>query len=346
MSADRNATFRSAFLDTLLFFYTFCLIAYAVPWQTLGYLPGPLDADLFVGHFSKFAFGGLTLGVISLALAGIATLRSWPTLGHALFHASASNRWFYRTHGLALLLASLIVSVHVTDASLRELLNPDGLSGALRLSRGLLDPNFEILPRALALAFETIYISFLATVLAIPLAFALAFLAAKNLMRSRGATAIYLLMRVLLNLTRSVEPLIYALIFTVWVGVGPFAGMLALAVHSVASLIKYYSEIIENIESGPVDAIRSTGASPIQVLWFGVVPQILMPYLAMTVYRWDTNVRTATVIGLVGGGGLGTLLITYQGQALWREVGCLILVIAVIVWIMDTASAYLREALR
>ena len=88
------------------------------------------------------------------------------------------------------------------------------------------------------------------------------------------------------------------------------------------------------------------GSQRIQVIWFGVVPQVILPYIAMTVYRWDTNVRMATVIGLVGGGGIGTLLIQYQGQAMWREVGCIILVIAVIVWLMDTASAYIREALK
>jgi phosphonate transport system permease protein len=177
-------------------------------------------------------------------------------------------------------------------------------------------------------------------------AFILAFFAAKNLMRSRSALVVYTMLRLALNLSRSIEPLVWALIFTVWVGVGPFAGMLALFLHSVASLIKYYSEVIEGISEGPLDAIRSTGANSIQIVWFGIVPQIVLPYIAMTLYRWDTNVRMATVIGLVGGGGIGTLLITYQGQAMWREVGCIILVIAVIVWLMDTASALIREALK
>jgi phosphonate transport system permease protein len=122
--------------------------------------------------------------------------------------------------------------------------------------------------------------------------------------------------------------------------------MLALMVHSMASLTKYYSEIIENVSEGPLDAVRSTGANKIQLVWYAVVPQIVLPYIAMTLYLWDTNVRMATVIGLVGGGGIGTLLIQYQGQAMWPEVGCIILVIAVIVWIMDLASAYIREALK
>jgi phosphonate transport system permease protein len=149
-----------------------------------------------------------------------------------------------------------------------------------------------------------------------------------------------------MNVSRSIEPLIWALIFTVWVGVGPFAGMLALMIHSISSLAKYYSEILESVDEGPIDGVRSTGATSIQVIWFSIVPQITLPYIAMTIYRWDTNVRMATVIGLVGGGGIGTLLIQYQGQAMWPEVGCIILVIAVIVWAMDIASAYVREALK
>ena len=128
-------------------------------------------------------------------------------------------------------------------------------------------------------------------------------------------------------------------------GGGAFAGMLALMMHSVASLTKYYSEIIENVSQGPIDAVRCTGANSIQVLWYAVIPQIVLPYIAMTIYRWDTNVRMATVIGLVGGGGIGTLLIQYQGQGMWREVGCIVLVIASIVWLMDAASANIRDSL-
>jgi phosphonate transport system permease protein len=157
---------------------------------------------------------------------------------------------------------------------------------------------------------------------------------------------IYSSLRLLLNISRSIEPLVWAIIFSVWVGIGPFAGMLALWLHSIASLTKQYSEQIESIDNGPMDAIKSTGAHPIQVVWFGVVPQILLPYLSFTIYRWDINVRMATVIGLVGGGGIGNLLMQYQGQARWNEVGTLIVLIALVVWIMDWASSRIRLALK
>lgn len=306
---------------TIFALYTLALLAY------VAFRP---DQDWFLAHARETLYAALVALPFALGLAVL--VRRHPRARHVALV-------------LAFLL-SIVVSLRVTEASWNELLNPGGLAGAWRLWSGMTHPNLELLPRAIALTTETIFIAFLATVLAIPPAFVLAFFAAKNVMTGRGPFAVYLVLRGVLNVTRSVEPLIWALIFTVWVGVGPFAGMLALMVHSVASLIKYYSEIIEGVSEGPLDGIRSTGASPLQVVWYGIVPQILLPYIGMTVYRWDTNVRMATVIGLVGGGGIGTLLIQYQGQALWAEVGCIILVIAFVVWLMDTASAYLREALK
>src|SRR5690606_582695 len=101
--------------------------------------------------------------------------------------------------------------------------------------------------------------------------------------------------RTFLNITRSIEPLIWAIIFSVWVGIGPFAGMLALMFHSVASLTKQYSEMIESVDEGPIEGIAATGASFTQVVWFAIVPQIILPYISFTIYRWDINVRMATI---------------------------------------------------
>ena len=182
---------------------------------------------------------------------------------------------------------------------------------------------------------------------ALPFAFLAGFFAARNLMEgSWFLMAVYSVVRFFLNLTRSIEPLVWAIIFSVWVGIGPFAGMLALMIHSISSLAKLYSEQIENISNGPIEAITATGAHPIQVIWFGVVPQIVLPYLSFTIYRWDINVRMATVIGLVGGGGIGTMLMQYQGLAKWNEVGLLVIVIASVVWIMDYASSKIRAAIK
>ena len=111
-------------------------------------------------------------------------------------------------------------------------------------------------------------------------------------------------------------------------------------------MAKLYSEQIENISEGTIEAITAVGAHPIQVVWYGVVPQVLLPYLSFTIYRWDINVRMATVIGLVGGGGIGTQLMQYQGLARWNEVGLLVIVIATIVWVMDWISSRIRMAVK
>jgi phosphonate transport system permease protein len=121
--------------------------------------------------------------------------------------------------------------------------------------------------------------------------------------------------------------------------------MLALMIHTVSSLTKQYSEQIEDIDTGTLEAIDATGAHPIQVVWYAIVPQIIIPFLSFTIYRWDINVRMATIIGLVGGGGIGTMLMQYQGLGLWNEVGLIVLMIAVVVWVMDYVSAKVREAL-
>lgn len=249
--------------------------------------------------------------------------------------------------GYLLILLTFIAGFYVSQISLKEFLSESGLEGAKRIFKALFNPNWSIFEEGLFAAIETIYMAFIATAVAIPIAFVLGFFAARNLMNNNPfAFTFYNLLRAFLNISRSIEPLVWAIIFSVWVGIGPFSGMLALCIHSIASLTKQYSEQIESIDDGPIEAITATGAHPIQVVWFGVVPQIVLPYLSYTIYRWDINVRMATIIGLVGGGGIGNLLMQYQGQARWNEVGMLVILIAAIVWTMDWASSKLREALK
>jgi hypothetical protein len=122
-------------------------------------------------------------------------------------------------------------------------------------------------------------------------------------------------------ITRYIEPLIWALIAVVWVGLGPFAGIIALTVHSVASLGKLYSEAIESIDPGPIEAIQATGATRLQTIMYAVVPQMIAPFVSFSIYRWDINVRMSTVIGLVGGGHRGLVYRGHRGGAGLRELG-------------------------
>jgi phosphonate ABC transporter permease subunit PhnE len=156
-------------------------------------------------------------------------------------------------------------------------------------------------------------------------------------------TVLYNITRTLLNALRSIEPLIMGLVFVIWVGIGPFAGVLALALHSVASLGKLYSEQIESIDTGPIEALQSTGANRLQTIMYAVVPQIIPPYIAFTMYRWDINVRMSTIIGFVGGGGIGFLLQQQINLLRYRDAGVAVLAIAIVVSILDYTSAAIRE---
>jgi len=234
----------------------------------------------------------------------------------------------------------------ITKISLVSLFSGEGLAGAQRIFGAMFHPQLGIFDDALSAIIETIYLALIATLISIPPTLLLGFFTARNLMKdSKIAFSIYYILRIVLNFIRSIEPLIWGIIFSVWVGIGPYAGMIAMLVHSIASNAKLYSEAIEGIEEGPIEAIVATGANKIQVVWYAVVPQITLPFLSFTIYRWDINVRMATTIGLVGGGGIGTMLMQYQGLAKWHEVGLIVIMIAIVVWIMDYISAKIREAI-
>lgn len=149
--------------------------------------------------------------------------------------------------------------------------------------------------------------------------------------------------RTVSNTLRSIEPLVMALVFVIWVGLGPFAGSLALGLHTIAALTKLYSEQVESIASGPMEAVRATGATRLQTVVYGVVPQIVAPYISFTMYRWDINVRMSTIIGFVGGGGIGFLLQQNIGLLNYKAAAAQMLAIAIVVASMDYISSQLRE---
>ncbi len=193
---------------------------------------------------------------------------------------------------------------------------------------------------------ETIFLALMATTLGVIISIPISFLSARNLMIHNPVSAtIYYITRTIMNIMRSIEPLIWALIFVVWVGIGPFAGVLALTLHTVAALAKLYSEAIESIDPGPIEAVTATGADRIQTIAYAVVPQMIPPFISFTIYRWDINVRMSTVIGLVGGGGIGFLLIQWINLLQYRQAATAVWAIALVVAIMDYASAIVREKL-
>lgn len=155
--------------------------------------------------------------------------------------------------------------------------------------------------------------------------------------------AIYTVARTIFNALRSIEALIMVIVFAVWVGIGPFAGVLALGLHTVAALAKLYSEQVESIAAGPMEAILATGANRLQMIVYAVIPQIVPPYISFTMYRWDINVRMSTIIGFAGGGGIGFLLQQNINLLNYRAASAQILAIAVVVSLMDYLSSAMRQ---
>jgi len=154
---------------------------------------------------------------------------------------------------------------------------------------------------------------------------------------------IYSVTRTFLNALRSVEALVMAIVFVIAVGIGPFAGVMALGLHTIVSLAKLYSEQVESIMTGPLEAIEATGANRLQTIIYAVIPQIVPPYISYTMYRWDINVRMSTIIGFVGGGGIGFLLQQNINLLNYRGASAQMLAIAVVVASMDYISSVLRE---
>jgi phosphonate ABC transporter permease subunit PhnE len=154
---------------------------------------------------------------------------------------------------------------------------------------------------------------------------------------------IYTITRTILNTLRSVEAVIMAIVFVIAVGIGPFAGVLALGLHTIVSLAKLYSEQVESISAGPLEAVQATGANRLQTIIYAVIPQIVPPYISYTMYRWDINVRMSTIIGIVGGGGIGFVLIQNINLLNYRAASAQMIAIAIVVSMMDYISSVMRE---
>lgn len=210
--------------------------------------------------------------------------------------------------------------------------------GGLRASQALKD--------VLDNMFVTIFMALLSTTLATIVAAPLSFLAARNITR-KGVlgTTMYTVVRSFFNLMRSYDPLVMATVFGFWLSFGPFPGFLSLTVVTIASLGKLFSEAVENIDSGPLEALQATGAHPLHTVRYGVVPQVIPDFISYIIYHWDINVRISTIIGFVGGGGIGYYLNLSINDFKWHQAGTAIWAIVIVVWAMDFLSAEVRKRL-
>jgi phosphonate transport system permease protein len=226
----------------------------------------------------------------------------------------------------------------ITDARPGELIS--GINGMLDLMSRSLPPAFSEFPTVLQPALETIDIAIVGTVCGVVLAIPLAILAAANVTPARP---LYYGARAVIALTRAVPDLVWALLFVTAVGLGPFPGVLAQAVHSIGMLGRLFAEVIEDMEMGPVEALRLTGANRMQVFTHAVVPGVLPSLLGIGFYRLDDNLRNSMVLGFVGAGGLGFQLLTAMNLFQYKTVSLLLIVTFILVMGMERLSAALRR---
>ena len=235
---------------------------------------------------------------------------------------------------------------NATEIDLRKLFEPAPTFGRLVGDFVSFDLAPDVLDTVIGQMMITIFQALLATTLGGLAAIPFSFLAARNLMGSGLLPRVlYYVARSVFNILRSIEALLYVAIFVFWVGIGPFAGALALAITTFALIGKLFSEAIENIDPGPVEAVAATGATRLQAIVYAILPQIIPPFISYSIYQWDINIRISTIIGFAGGGGIGLLLSTYFGQLQYHKAGTVVAIIVIVVTVMDFASARIRARL-
>ena len=210
------------------------------------------------------------------------------------------------------------------------------------LSR-MLPPDFSNLNQLFYAMFETIEIAFLGTFIAIVLSIPLGLFSASNLAPNYF---VYLICKTIVIFFRAIPEFIIAMILVIAIGFGAMPGVLALGLHTMGFLAKFYAEDIEHINKGPIDALKSSGATKSQIISFGVIPQILPSFVANNLYILDRNVRMATMLGIVGAGGIGYELQSSFRMFEYERVSAIIILIFVTIFIIDHLSAFIRSKIK
>ena len=210
------------------------------------------------------------------------------------------------------------------------------------LSR-MLPPDFSNLNELVYAMFETIEIAFLGTFIAIVLSTPLGLFSARNLAPNYF---VYIVCKTIVIFFRAIPEFIIAMILVIAIGFGAMPGVLALGLHTMGFLAKFYAEDIEHINKGPIDALKSSGATKSQIISFGVIPQILPSFVANNLYILDRNVRMATMLGIVGAGGIGYELQSSFRMFEYERVSAIIILIFVTIFLIDHFSAFIRSKIK
>lgn len=237
----------------------------------------------------------------------------------------------------AVILGLLVVSWEGADMRPADLVTYGGNMG--KFASGFFPPDFHNWPTYMEEMWVTIQVAIWGTALAILCAVPFGILCSANVV----PWWVYQPMRRLMDAARAINEMVFAMLFVVAVGLGPFAGVLALWVHTTGILAKLFSEAVEAIDPRPVEGIRATGASAIAEVVYGIIPQVLPLWISYSLYRFESNVRSATVLGIVGAGGIGMMLWEYVRGFYYAETAAVLIIIVLSVTLIDLASAQLRK---
>jgi phosphonate transport system permease protein len=216
----------------------------------------------------------------------------------------------------------------------------EGVPSILKLVLESVPPNFNNGRTWVKPLIDTLVMSIAGTFLALSLSLPLAFMAARN---TSPHPVVYHTVRMLLNGLRSIPELIMGILFVAAVGFGALPGVLALGLHSIGMVGKFFAEAIEHVDIEPIEAVRAAGAKPLQVIVHGILPQVFPQMADVSIYRWEYNFRASTVMGMVGAGGIGFELMGSLRILEYRDVGALLIVILAMVTLVDNFGSYLRK---
>ncbi|MBL3687833.1 phosphonate ABC transporter, permease protein PhnE [Leucobacter zeae] len=247
------------------------------------------------------------------------------------------------TIAILVLVALHWVAFDATEFKLEKLAG--GASGMARFVGEAFPPDLssEVIVKGLEGALTTLWIGLLGTTVSVPLALVLAILGART---TTPNGFVYQIARGILSFFRAVPDIVFALIFVTAVGLGPFAGVLALILHNTGVMGKLWSEAMEDIDPGPEQALRTAGASRWQVVANATIPSVLPQFIGLLLYRFDVNVRSSLVLGLVGAGGIGLLINKAIKTFQFDEMMTYLIIILVLIVVVDLASAWIRKRLQ
>jgi phosphonate transport system permease protein len=286
-------------------------------------------------------------------MAGSATTEGRRSLDELVQEAARQARVErLRTLGIGLVfLAVVVASASQVELDPFRLISKGGYMS--RMLAGFLHPDTSIIALGSGTfreglvehyILQTLEIAVVGTVVGTLIAVPASFLAARNLMRRNPlGTAIYFVVRTLMSVIRSIPTLFWGLLFVTVVSLGPFPGVLAVGIFSFGLMSKLFSEAIEAIDPGQVEAMTATGANPVQVIVHGVLPQVTPYMIAHLLYTFEVNVHSATVLGIVGAGGIGFLLIQYIESFNYSATAMILVVVVAVTMIVDYSSAAIRR---